>query len=44
MRPDYRFAHAREPCTESLGGDTLRHDAPAFQQQMEFVGEHFRLA
>ena len=44
MRSDHRLAHAHEAGAEAVGADALRGDAGALEQEVQFVGEHVRLA
>jgi hypothetical protein len=41
---DHRLAHAHEARAEAVGAHALRGDAGAFQQKMQLVSEHVRLA
>ena len=41
---DHRLAHAHEAGAEAVGADALGGDAGALQQEMQFVGQHVRLA
>ena len=40
-RPDRRFVHPYEPIIESLPAYALRRDPRTFEQQEQFVRQHF---
>ena len=44
MGCNHGFAHVQQPRCKSLCAHALRHDAGAFEEQVQLVGQHFRLA
>jgi N-ethylmaleimide reductase len=41
---NHGFAHVQQPRCKSLCAHALRHDAGAFEEQVQLAGQHFRLA
>ena len=44
MRGEHRFAHARQSGAETVRAAALRRHTGAFQQEVQLVGQHLRIA
>ena len=44
VRRDHRLAHAHQTITETVGSHALGGHPGTFEQQIQFVGQHVRLA